>query len=309
MSHPSTELAHDVGSRALRWLHANREYGTLSDIPDADLSADRGAYKALGETALAASLVLRSGAAGTTELALARELLTHCWEQTVNGSLLYERLLRNPLKTDPLETYAHFTRGGFRHAELDELLAHTVTLASTHAAEHVPNRRLGVANAVRVTGLDHGSGTPRWDALTRATWLGSTPEPWHIDWLTAYAVTHTVYHLTDWGRLPTGLPADLSGYLRDWLPAWTDVWAEAGHWDLMAELMIVEMCRTDPQVDPEDWRRLAEVQHEDGMVPRDNQPVGDDPAQRFEDHQHPTIVAVIAGNLALARALENPGPA
>ncbi|WP_394436521.1 DUF6895 family protein [Streptomyces sp. SGAir0957] len=308
MSHPPTQLAHAVSSRALHWLHANREYGALSALPEADLNADSGAYKALGETALAASLVLRGGAAGTTELAVARDLLTYCWEQTANGSLLYERLLRNPLRTDPLETYAHFTRGGFRLPELDELLAHTVGLTSTHAAEHVPNRRLGVANAIRVTGLDHGSGTPHWETLTRATWLGSTPEPWHIDWLTAYAVTHTVYHLTDWGWLPSGLPDDLSGYLGDWLPVWTDIWAETGHWDLMAELMIVEMCRPDPQADPEDWRRLAEIQHEDGMVPRDDQPVDDDPAQRFEDHQHPTIVAVIAGNLALARALENPHP-
>ncbi|MEU6394624.1 hypothetical protein [Streptomyces sp. NPDC046939] len=308
MSLPPTELAHTVSSRALHWLHANRAYGDLSDLPDADLVSDRGAYKALGETALAASLVLRGGAAGTTELALARELLAYCWEQTSNGSLLYERLLRNPLKTDPLETYAHFTRGGHRLPELDELLAHTVALTSAHAVEHVPNRRLGVANAVRVTGLDHGPGTPRWEALTRDTWLGSTPEPWHIDWLTAYAVTHTVYHLTDWGRLPDGLPVDVAAYLRDWLPVWTDIWAEAGHWDLMAELMIVDLCLPDARVDAEDWRRLAEIQHDDGMVPRDDKPVDDDPAQRFEDHQHPTIVAVIAGNLALSRALDSPRP-
>ncbi|MFI7386645.1 DUF6895 family protein [Streptomyces sp. NPDC049813] len=308
MSHPPAELAHAISSRALGWLHANREHGALSDLPDADLSADRGAYKALGETALAASLVLRSGAAGTTDLALAGELLAYCWQQAGEGSLLYERLLRHPLKTDPLETYAHFVRGGHHHRELDELLAHTVTLRSTHASEHVPNRRLAVANAVRVTGLDHGAGTPRWEALTRATWLGATPDPWHIDWLTAYAVTHTVYHLTDWGRLPTGLPTELAAYLRCWLPVWTDIWAEAAHWDLMAELMIVEMCLPEAHVDPEDWRRLAGVQHEDGMVPRDDQPVTDDPAQRFEDHQHPTIVAVIAGNLALTRALETPQP-
>ncbi|MFJ8826658.1 DUF6895 family protein [Streptomyces sp. NPDC102467] len=308
MSHPPADIAHAVSSRALRWLHDNRRYGALSDLPDADLSADRGAYKALGETALATSLVLRSGAAGTTELTLAGDLLTFCWQQTGEGTLLYERLLRNPLKTDPLETYAHFVRGGFRNRELDALLAHTVPLTSTHAAEHVPNRRLGVANAIRVSGLDEGPGTPRWAALTRATWLGNTPDPWHIDWLTAYAVTHTVYHLTDWGRLPAGLPADLVDYLHRWLPVWTDIWAEAGHWDLMAELMIAEMCLTDSHVDAEDWQRLADVQHEDGMVPRDDQPVDDDPAQRFDDHQHPTIVAVIAGNLALTRALEAPQP-
>ncbi|KOG87546.1 hypothetical protein ADK38_24840, partial [Streptomyces varsoviensis] len=165
------------------------------------------------------------------------------------------------------------------------------------------------ANAARITGHDHGAGAHDWASLTRATWLGAMPEPWHIDWLTGYAVTHTVFHLTDWGRLPGGLPADIAGYLRDWLPMWTDIWAETSQWDLMAELMIVGNCLPDPATEAEDWQRLAELQHADGLVPRDDKPVDDDPAQRFEDHQHTTIVAVVAGTIAVNRALNEPGRA
>ncbi|WP_030659502.1 DUF6895 family protein [Streptomyces rimosus] len=306
MSPAPARTAHDIGSRALTWLHANREHGALSDVPRADLADEAEAYKAVGETALAASLVLRSGVAGTAELGLARELLEFCWGQLDDGSLLYERMLRHPLATDPMETYAHFFRGGYRHPKVERLIAHTVALRSTHVVEHIPNRRLAVANAARVVGLDHGPGASDWAGLTRATWLGATPEPWHIDWLTGYSVTHTAFHLTDWGRLPDGLPTDLAHYLTRWLPVWTDIWAEAGQWDLMAELMIVGTCLPEPWTEDDDWQRLAAVQHADGMVPRDDQPVDGDAAQRFDAHQHPTIVALIAGTLALVRALDTP---
>ncbi|KOG87538.1 hypothetical protein ADK38_24845, partial [Streptomyces varsoviensis] len=134
--------AHEISGRALAWLHANREYGALSSVPRSDVGEEGETYKALAETALAASLVLRDGAAGTTELTLARELLDFGWRQLGEGTLLYERLLRHPLTTDPMETYAHFVRAGYRHALLDGLLAHNAALRATHACEHIPNRRL-----------------------------------------------------------------------------------------------------------------------------------------------------------------------
>ncbi|MGI5473114.1 DUF6895 family protein [Streptomyces sp. CA-132043] len=304
-----TQTAHAVSSRALGWLHANRQYGALTDLPGPDLIDDADAYKAVGETALATSLVLRSGAAGSSQLALARELLEFCWDQLGEGRLLYERLLRHPLMTDPLETYAHFVRGGYRNAQLEQLAAHTMALRSTRAGELVPNRRLGVANSARVAGLTQdgeGNQGSDWTAMTEATWLGHTPEPWHIDWMTGYSVTHTAFHLSDWGRIPGALPTPIAGYLANWLPVWIDIWAETGQWDLMAELMIVENCLPTPHTDPDDWQRLADVQYEDGMVPRDDKAVEDDPAQRFDAHQHPTIVAVIAGTLALTRVLDEP---
>ncbi|WP_282792010.1 hypothetical protein [Streptomyces sp. CC224B] len=310
MSNAFARTAHDIGSRALTWLHTHRAHGALSPSVRAELGRDADAYKTVGELTLAASLVLRGGVAGTTELALARDLLEHCWHQLGDGSLLYERLLRHPLTTDAIETYAHFARSGYRFPELERLIAHTVALRSTHAVEHVPNRRLAVANAARVIGLDAGPGAYDWDGLTRATWLGATPEPWHIDWLTGYSVTHTAFHLTDWGRLPGGLPADIATYLTHWLPVWTDIWAEAGHWDLMAELMIVGACLPEPWTEAADWQRLAAVQHEDGLVPRDAQPVDDedddDPARRFDAHYHPTVVAAVAATTALTRALDAP---
>ncbi|MFJ4918622.1 DUF6895 family protein [Streptomyces sp. NPDC088725] len=303
MAMPVTHTAHQVASQALTWLYTQRGHGALPPGTTAELAEPNTVYKPLGETALAASLVLREAVASTEELAIARELLDFTWEQLGEGSMLHERLLRYPMMSDPLETYVHFARSGYHHNGLDRLLEHTTSLRSARAVEVLPNRRLAVANAARVAGLDQGERATDWAGLTRATWLGALPEPWLIDWMTAYSMTHTVFHLTDWAGTPSGLPADLTAYVTHWLPVWTDIWAEIGEWDLMTELMIVGSCLTDPRCDSGDWERLAALQHEDGLVPRGEGIVENDPAERFAAHHHSTVVSAVAGTLAVSRTL------
>ncbi|UFQ19798.1 MULTISPECIES: DUF6895 family protein [Streptomyces] len=303
MTASTTQTAHQVSTQAVAWLHTHRELGALPADTTIDLGDPDSVYKPLGETSLAASLVLRESAAGSATLRMAQELMAFCWRQFGDGDMLYERLLRYSMMTDPLETYAPFVRCGIRHEPLERLLAHTSALRSFRGFEVVPNRRLAVANAARIVGLDQGDRAYDWPTLTRATWLGDTPEPWLIDWMTGYCVTHTVFHLTDWGGKPEGLPDDLAAYVSTWLPVWIDIWAEIEQWDLVAELMIVGSCLREPYCDPADWERLARVQHADGLVPRDGDPVSADQAQRFSDHQHTAVVAAIAGTLAVSRAL------
>ncbi|MFV8131526.1 DUF6895 family protein [Streptomyces syringium] len=297
-----TATAHQVASKALAWLHAHHERGALPPgAASPDLADPDSQYKPLGEHALAGSLVLREAVSGTAEQRMARELVDFAWGQFRGGDLLYERTLRHTLITDALELYGSFARAGHRHGAFEQLLRHTTALASLRAAEMLPNRRLAVANAARLVGVDDGAD---WSALIRRTWLGGCPEPWAIDWMTAYHVTHAVFHITDWGARPGDLPPDIGRYLADWLPVWADIWAEAEQWDLFCELLIVGACLEEPWCDPGAWAALAAVQHDDGLVPRDGEPVDDDPGQRFLDHQHPAIVAAVAGCLTVSRTLD-----
>ncbi|MCD9145223.1 DUF6895 family protein [Streptomyces albireticuli] len=300
---PVAAAARSMADRALSWLHANRALGALPPGTTEELADPDSVYKPLGETTLAASLLLRDGVAGPGQLAAAQSLMDFTWDQFRQGDMLYERQLRHTLMTDPLEVYAPFVRCGYRHADLDRLLAHRARLRSVDGVELLPNRRLAAANAARVVGLDREpGGGPDWDALARATWLGARPEPWAINWITAYAMTHTVFHLTDWGRLPHGMPPDLTAYVRTWLPVWIDIWREVQQWDLVVELLIVGASLDEPYCRPEDWEAVAALQHEDGLVPRDGDPVDDDPRERFTDHQHTVVVTAVAGSVALARA-------
>lgn len=294
-----TRTAHELATRALGWLHAHHGLGAFDEDTTSDTMDLEDVYKPLAETALASSLVLREGVAGTGRLDVARELLAFAWKQMDDGDMLYQRQLRHVLLTDPIETYAPFVRGGYRHAALDETLAHLAKVGVT--TEVVPNRRMATANARRVTGI--GGQDDDWPGMLRATWLGATPPPWAIDWMTAYSMTHAVYHHTDWGGRPNDLPPDVADYLTTWLPVWIDVWSETEQWDLVIELLIVGMCLPEPPIEPATWERLAAVQHADGLVPRDGEPVDDDPLLRFRDNQHTAVVTVIAGTLAVSRLL------
>lgn len=287
-----------TGTRALDWLHRNHVQGTFADGATAELAEPDSVYKPLAELSLAASLVMRDAAFPAAQRDTAGELLDFAWDQLRGGDLLYERQLRFPAMTDPLETYVHFHRAGYRHERLQELLAHLASLTSYREYEHVPNRRMAVANATRVVG---DADPTDWPARTAATWLGSTPEPWTMDWMTAYHVTHTVFHLTDWGAQPHALPPHLRDYLATWLPVWTDVWAEIEEWDLVAELVIVDACMPQPAFEPDAWRRLAAAQHDDGLLPRDGRTGRDGDGRRFEDHYHTAVVATVAASLVLSR--------
>lgn len=295
--------AQQLGARAMAWLHAShrRGLGALPDNVVPDLADPDDVYKPLGEVALAASLVLRETVTGPREAQTARELLDFSWQQLREGELLYERQLRNPVMTDPLETYAHFARAGYRHPALERLLDSLSRLRAVHAQEIQANRRLAVANARRVVGLDH---RPDWAALAAGTWLGARPEPWTVTWMNGYQVTHTVFHLTDWGARPEGLPEPMRDYVRDWLPVWVDIWLEIGQWDLVGELLTVDSCIGEPVTGRGGWEALAAVQRPDGLVPCDSTtPVSDDPAQAFREHEHTAVVTVVASTVTLARAL------
>ncbi|MDQ2880010.1 MAG: hypothetical protein M3Y48_01825 [Actinomycetota bacterium] len=155
--------------------------------------------KRLGELALVVSIAIREGATGSREAEIARSLAAFTWAQLRDGDVLEVLQREQPIEAYPTETYAWFARIGYRHPRLETLAAHLSGLRAGRVLEIVPNRRLAVFNAERLVGLP-----PREDlaTLTGRTWLGGTPEPWATDLLTLYAMTHTVFHLTDWGARP-----------------------------------------------------------------------------------------------------------
>ncbi|QKW38418.1 hypothetical protein HUT06_34040 [Actinomadura sp. NAK00032] len=302
MRREAAATAHRVLCAGLGWLHKTR-----TAMPGTEHLADGPAsfQKALGEIALCASLVRREAVTGAEQTRQAGDLVEHAWARLGHGDLLYERALRNPLFTDPMESYAHFARAGLRHERLRDLLVHQCRLGIWQTGELVPHHRLAVANAMETLALPpDGLPQPHWASLTAATWLGQTPPPWAIDWATAYAVTHTVFHVTDWGRVPERMPAPVRDYLREWVPVWVRVWAEVEQWDLVAELLAADACLHEPACPAGDWALLAAAQQDDGMVPADARTSHhDDDERHLRSHRHATIAGVVAATLALSRAL------
>jgi hypothetical protein len=291
---------HQIAARALGWLNQAQHHFALPT----DISSDRldpiQHIKPLNELVIPACLALREGSMGTRETQIASALIEFAWAQLREGEVLYEIQREQPIETYPLECYVWLARCGYRHPRLDKLAAHLNRLRAARVLEVVPNRALAVFNTDRQLGLP-----PRVDptVLTARTWLGGTPEPWAVDFLTLYGMTHTVFHLTNWGAYPDGLPKQLQRYLHAWLPAWLEVYLEAGDWDLVSELLIVGLCLSEPDDTPHAWQALARAQLPDGLLPAKAGPVPTDTAKAFRDHYHPTVVVAIAGILALSHHL------
>lgn len=299
----AVRLVHDVGLRAIEWLHAHRD-GFLLEPDDDPRATSLARFKQVGELALICKVLFREGTAGSRQADLARQLLDHAWRDVLDGGrTLVRGQQREPLSPIPFEVYVPFKEMGYRAPEVERTAQLISRLGSWTALEMAPVRRLGVSAFERRFGLSPG--VPLADAARR-TWLGRTPEPWTAEVNIGYDITHTVFHLTDWGENPDGLPADIADYLALWLPVWLDGWTELENWDLLGELLVVDACLPHPSLDEHAWTTFAAAQRPDGLMPaRGGMPPRetDDPDEVFDAHYHPTLVAAFASVLASSRAL------
>ncbi|WP_413760275.1 DUF6895 family protein [Streptomyces sp. MMBL 11-3] len=288
----------ELGEAALAWVSARREEFAL----DADALAEHAnvnfTWKPLGELAQVCVSIRRHTEPDDPLHESAAELLAFAWEQTAHGGLFLELQRLEPFATYPLEIYAAFASGGLRHTGYERAAATVAGTRSWRMTEQQPNRRLSVLNS------EQRSCVPQHDDMARAlgrTWLGGLPEPWTFESAAGYTLTHVVFHLTDWGLTPQGIPPQVAQHLRQWLPPWLDTCLEDGQWDLSCELLAVAGSLPGPPdraVLQESWARLAQAQDSSGAVPevgagRAGHPVADD----FVGCYHSTLMAAFAAVL------------
>jgi hypothetical protein len=296
----STRLVHTVGVRAVEWLWAHRDGFRLEPDVDPEIGfLER--FKPIGELALVCKVLFREGVAGSRQARLARQLLDSVWAETLDGGRMLVRGQRTePFSPVPFEVYLAFKELGYHQPEVERATALNHRLDSWAAQELTPTRRLGLSAFQRRFGLTPQ--VPEAQALRR-TWLARAAEPWTVEGHTAYDITHAVFHLTDWGERPDGLPPEIAAYLELWLPAWIDDWTDLRNWDLLGELLVVDACLPRPTYDPAAWEAFAAAQQPDGAMPLLREMPAGAPDEVFDIVYHPTLVAAFASTLATSRAL------
>lgn len=298
----SPQLPHRIGVAALDWLSAQREHFRVRVQDDAPGDEVKQRFKPVAELAIIGRVLLREGVAGSHQTEQVTRLLDFAWQDVLDGGELLSWMQRDePLSPIPMEVYAAFRELGRHHTGIENHLRLIDRTVSWRALEAVPNRRLGLTRFAARAGLPAYADVV--DA-TRRTWLGQTPEPWTVDYNLAYAVTHTVFHLTDWGAHPAGLPAELADYLTLWLPAWIEEWAAYGHWDLLGELLVVDACLPRPTLDATTWQRYADAQDTAGAMPAHGAMPAGNAEDVFDIVHHPTLVAAFAATLATSHVLD-----
>ncbi|MET7457934.1 hypothetical protein ABZT03_40010 [Streptomyces sp. NPDC005574] len=300
--------ARAVRRRACAWVSAHRDRFALGEdalAPDGQVNSS---WKPLGELAQVCASVLAHTAPPDPTHARAGDLLAFAWRQTGHGELFVRLQQCEPFATYPLEVYGAFAAAGLRRPEYERAAATVARARGWRLTEQDPTRRLGVLTAERRAGIHR----PEHDSPTlERTWLGGLAEPWTFERFSGYALTHVVFHLTDWGRTPDALPADLATYLTHWLPPWLDTCLDAGMWDLGCELLAVAATLPgptdppDPPVTADAWHRISSAQHASGALPEerpspaDPQDADDEPG--FTHCYHSTLMAAFAAALTLGR--------
>ncbi|MFB8775986.1 DUF6895 family protein [Streptomyces broussonetiae] len=295
-----------VAREALAWVSAHRDRFRLDDAALAVDGEVNRSWKPLGELAQVCSTVTARTPRHDPLHACASDLLDFAWRETGRGELFGRVQGLEPFATYPLEVYAAFASAGLRHPGYEASAAVVARTRGWRSTEQYPTRRLGVLGAERRGGI------PPHEPVTRAlerTWLGALPEPWTFERAAGYAVTHVVFHLTDWGRAPEGVPPRLTDYLLHWLPPWLDTCLEARMWDLGCELLAVAASLPrPPEPEPlaEAWERVTGARRPSGAIPEEGGAYGT--GDEFADCYHSTLMAAFAAALTLARPAHDGAP-
>ncbi|EGX56061.1 hypothetical protein SZN_29802 [Streptomyces zinciresistens K42] len=297
-----------VGADAFTWLSAHRDAFALGEDALTEDGHVDATWKPLGELAQTCASVCAVTTPADPLHAPAAALLDFAWLQTGRGEL-FPRLQRlEPFATYPLEVYSVFASAGLRHPGYEAAAATTARTRGWRSVEQDPTRRLGVLKAERRSGIRRPE---RAAPLLRRTWLGGLPEPWTFERSSGYALTHVVFHLTDWGRAPAGLPAGLAAYLTHWLPSWLDTCLDAGLWDLGCELVVVAASLPEPP-DPallrDVWPRIARAQLPSGALEQQAPQDGADTEPDFLRCYHSTLMAAFAAARTVTRLPGADGP-
>ncbi len=122
-------------------------------------------------------------------------------------------------------------------------------------------------------------------------------------------VTHTVFHLADFGFRGPGLEAADLAHARDRVERLTEESVRRGEWDLTGKLLLAQHCLgLDPLSTPSGaagLRLLAEAQSPDGAVPgrsaTDRAAAGATPVEFFRKSYQSTLVVALATVIILRR--------
>jgi hypothetical protein len=296
-----------VALRALSWLHGHLDDFRLPEDPAAPAVDRNTTLKPIGELAQLSLAIMRGSSPGDRRYQLAEQLMDFAWRETSRGDLFLVLAHGEPHATYPMEIYASFAEAGLRHPGFEEYSRFITTTRAWRGTELDPTRVLAVLNA------QHRLGIPLHQDPAEAamrTWLGGLAEPWAFEVRAGYALTHYVFHVTNWGGSPEALPVWTRDYLTLWLPAWLDSCVESEHWDLTGELLAVASTLPpagagsphDLETEARAWRVLAEEQESSGALRETGHRGGQDAEPGFLFRYHSTLVLAFASVLAAARA-------
>ncbi|WP_089305042.1 DUF6895 family protein [Geodermatophilus pulveris] len=288
---------------ALEWLDVNRDRFDIFRIdPDPPPEEDQ----ALGELALLCrQLVLRRACdqvdveplLAVLQSVESHQLFTHRLRR-VNDALLPHVLVVSALQEAGLSSRVDI-----------EVLQSMCDRSNALFAERPPHRLLELRRMLDSVGLRHR--LPSYTTLARMSNLGRDVDPIRLTNYDIYSITHTLFFLTDFGRLvPRGLTSARRRLACATVHQLLGMQIHRGNYDMVGELLLSAYCLdgVDSDFYVAGWETLQAVQWREGVVPGPNyreeahrtalksgEEEGD--SYVFGNCYHTTLVAALVGAL------------
>lgn len=214
--------------------------------------------KPIGEFVLIMELLKRWG----IKREIAKDNLRWAWDEFGQGKLFYNILKKRPELIILSSIYPAFFKSGFNNEEAFNLIKHLLKLKGCHGYDLPMWRRLDL----ELTKVNLGLRSFDKKVLSQ-TYFGNFPEPWLISNNFAYAITHEVFYITDFGTEKNNLPKEFQDYLKLWIPSWIEIFIEDQNWDITAELIMIGFCIGIKDDLDKYIYKLASQQQPDGIIP------------------------------------------
>ncbi|MCP3964259.1 MAG: hypothetical protein GY719_41045 [bacterium] len=294
MDQPLNESIVGSGRRAMAWV--------LKDLslfnPLCESSPKKAMFKIKAATELAMACAARR--ALTLELDSSASLAArYLWEEVFSQPALQDFLLADPGKLAALDLYAALRACGYEDPVYRARLAET--LDYRRAVERAPFRTMDLIYSLRRAELPCGG--VDLGGLYGETVLGKRPDVYHVTTMDAYAMTHTIFFVTDFGTTSPSIfsRADRE-YFETQLPRIAEYFLRKGDWDLTAELLWV-LCSLRLERLPvyeQGWWELLRVQNADGSFPPSMSDDGE-VKDEFDRNYHTTLAVLLAHDACLSR--------
>ncbi|MEU8928056.1 hypothetical protein AB0D10_45395, partial [Kitasatospora sp. NPDC048545] len=213
-------------------------------------------------------------------------------------------------------TYASQRLCGHSDSDFEHLIGQAVAGRHATCFERVPFRQLDLLHTLELAGIDHSMPTD--SAVLPFSLLCADPSTLKLRDSDIYAITHTVFYITDFGRRIPRWPAGFGlSHAVELLEALSLLCRQKENADLVAELLCSLLCLGihDSAEVERAWAFLADLQEPTGRIagPEGVLPAelesGDPEYRDWATGYHTTIVAALAGILAGDAAIvRQPGP-
>ncbi len=281
--------------RAFGWILANRSRFALagSDPGSAPFLEQ---LKRLSEYGLVCSFLRQRSMRYPSHAVLDTEL-EWIWTQLDGGQVLADTLTARPDLSPTIGHYAWMKPLGYSNRRLDHLAGYIAGSGLVEALPLLPWSRLSLCWALDQLGTPVTEAT--WRSCQQHGWIAQQGSPWVFSESIAYAITHELFYLTDWGASTSRLADRDRQYLESWMPVWIERAIELPDWDITAELLFAARL-SNVSDNSEAMTRLLDAQLPDGsfhgpqrISTPDHTESDSSRDHEFDTHYHTTLAACL----------------